>query len=200
MRLDEMSLAATNTTVPGGPPKHAGIIKKAGSVLDWIHKNSVHAVIIGGAAVVNYLDGGRDLTPDLDFLVPEVRTIIDKLNHDQIKWQQLAGEEGIFGGIQVMAYDADFLDATQGNRVLNNYILSTAINQMVGGQQFPMIEPHVLVVQKFSNRRDKDDNDAFKLLTKPGLLNKARFKQVLRDLRNAVPVNDIKDYIHMISG
>ena len=200
MRLDEMSLAATNTTVLGGPPKHAGLIRKATSAFDWIHRNSIHAVIIGGAAVVNYLDGGRDLTPDIDFLVPEVRSVIEKLNHDGIKWQQLHGEEGVFSGVQVMAFDADFLDGSYGNRVLNNYILSTAISQMVGGQQFPMIEPHVLVVQKFSNRRDKDDNDAFKLLAKPGLLNKAAFKKVLRDLRGAVAVDEIKDYIHMITG
>ena len=157
-------------------------ITKTQTAMQFIHYNDIPGVIIGGIAVSNYTQD-RALTPDVDFLTSDINVVKSVLQQKGIHFQQLA-TSGEFGGIYVPQLDADFLDANEGNAPLNHYILKTATNAQIGGATFPIIDHAVLTIMKFIIGRDKDMNDAFKLLpTVP----KEELKKHLKNLKNYLP-------------
>jgi predicted nucleotidyltransferase len=137
-------------------------IAKTQTAMQFIHDNNIPGVIIGGMAVANYATD-RALTPDVDFLTSDISKLKVLLQQQNIQFQPLASS-GNFGGIYVPSLDADFLDASEGNVGLNKYILQTATTAKIGGVSFPIIDAAVLTIMKFIIGRDKDQNDAFKLL------------------------------------
>lgn len=153
-------------------------IAKTQTAMEFIHQNKIPDVIIGGIAVANYTTD-RPLTPDVDFLTVNISGIKALLDSKNIPYQPLAST-GEFGGIYVPSLDADFLDASVGNVGLNNYILAHATTAKIGGASFPIIDLAVLTIMKFIIGRDKDTNDAFKLLPK-------------------VPKNDLKMHLKALS-
>ena len=157
-------------------------ITKTQTAMQFIHDNDIPGVIIGGIAVSNYTQD-RALTPDVDFLTSDINVVKSVLQQKGIHFQQLA-TSGEFGGIYVPQLDADFLDANEGNAPLNHYILKTATKAQIGGATFPIIDHAVLTIMKFIIGRDKDMNDAFKLLpTVP----KEELKKHLKNLKNYLP-------------
>jgi len=137
-------------------------IAKTQTAMQFIHDNNIPGVIIGGIAVANYTHD-RALTPDVDFLTPDIDGLKDLLKQKNIPFQPLASS-GEFGGIYVPSLDADFLDVSEGNDGLNRYIIQTATTAKIGGISFPIINAAVLTIMKFIIGRDKDQTDAFKLL------------------------------------
>ena len=157
-------------------------INKTQNAMQFIHDNNITGVIIGGIAVSHYSDN-RALTPDVDFLTSEINDLKLILQKKGIAFQPLASN-GEFGGIHVPRLDADFLDADEGNVSLNHYILKTAVSTQIGGVAFPIIDNAVLTIMKFIIGRDKDMNDAFRLLkTVP----KEELKIHLKNLKNYLP-------------
>ena len=157
-------------------------ISKTQNAFQFIHQNNIPGVIIGGLAVSHYTHD-RPLTPDVDFMVPNIAALKTLLQQQNVHFQPLASS-GSFGGVYVPELDADFLDANEGNVNLNRYIFKTAVPGKIGGVSFPIINSAVLTIMKFIIGRDKDTNDAFKLLpTVP----KAELKIHLNALRKYLP-------------
>ena len=145
-------------------------IQKTQQAMQFINDNAIPGVIIGGMAVAHYI-ADRALTPDVDFLTNQIEYVKKKLQENDIPFQPLAST-GEFGGIYVPQLDMDFLDASIGNAKLNHYAINTGVKATIGGISFPMIDPAVLTIMKFSIGRDKDQTDAFNLLkivSKPAL-------------------------------
>jgi len=158
--------------------------------LQWLVDNSLKAVIIGGTAVVHYVSGARDLTPDLDFLAADFQAVMNQLKQDNLHFSPIAERQvSRFGGgsigVYVSDFDADFLDPAQGNPALNRYLLSTALPGRVGGVSFPIASPEALAILKLDMGRDKDDSDAF-LLFQSGHVNRDKYVQAVRKLSNSL--------------
>jgi len=157
-------------------------IAKTQTAMQFIHQNNIPGVIIGGIAVSHYTQD-RALTPDVDFLTPNIFGLKTLLQKQNIQFQPLAST-GEFGGLYVPQLDADFLDANEGNSQLNHYILQHATSAKIGGISFPIINKAVLTIMKFIIGRDKDQNDAFKLLA---TVPKKELKVHLKALKNFLP-------------
>lgn len=157
-------------------------ISKTQNAMQFIHNNNIPGVIIGGIAVSNYTVD-RALTPDVDFLTPNIEGLKNLLRQQNMPFQPLAST-GEFGGIYVPQLDADFLNANEGNAALNHYILKTATTAKIGGVAFPIINSAVLTIMKFIIGRDKDQTDAFKLLPK---ISKDELKVHLKALSRYLP-------------
>jgi len=156
-------------------------ITKTQNALQFIHQNNIPGVLIGGMAVSHFTQD-RALTPDVDFLTPNMAGLKELLHAQNIPFQPLASS-GDFGGISVPQIDADFLDANEGNTKFNHYILQTAVTARIGGVSFPVINAAVLTIMKFMIGRDKDTEDAFKLLP---TIPKDALKSHLKALRNSI--------------
>jgi hypothetical protein len=137
-------------------------LSKTQNALQFIHNNKIEGVLIGGMAV-SHFTVDRTLTPDVDFLVSNMSHLRQILDVERINYQPLASS-GNFGGIHVPTIDADFLDVNEGNVPFNKYIIQTATTARIGGVAFPVINPIVLTIMKFTLGRQKDTEDAFKLL------------------------------------
>jgi len=157
-------------------------IAKTQNAMQFVHDNNIPGAIIGGIAVSHYTQD-RKLTPDFDFLTPNLNAVKAVLQKNQIPFQPLAST-GEFGGIFVPQLDADFLDANEGNTALNHYVLQTAKTGTIGGVSFPIIDPVVLTIMKFIIGRDKDQTDAFKLLPR---LSKPELKLHLKAMKGMLP-------------
>lgn len=155
-------------------------IKKTETAMQFIKDNDIPGVIVGGVAVSHFTED-RPLTPDVDFMTSDISLVKSILMNKGMEYEPLAAPSGDFGGIYVPDLDADFLDANIGTPVLNDYIMKTATNAKIGGQTFPVINPAVLAIMKFTTGRDKDETDAFKLLP---TVSKAEFKQHLQALKS----------------
>jgi len=158
-------------------------ISKTQNAMQFIHDNKIPGVIIGGIAVSHYTVD-RTLTPDVDFLTPDINAVKSVLQSKRMVFQPLAST-GEFGGIYVPELDVDFIDAEEGLlRPVNQYILQNATTARIGGASFPIISPAVLTILKFIIGRDKDQTDAFKLLpTVP----KEELKRHLKALKPYLP-------------
>lgn len=157
-------------------------ITKTQNAMQFIHQNNIPGVIIGGIAVSHYTHD-RSLTPDVDFLTSNIAGLKAFLQKQNIPFQPLASS-GEFGGIYVPQLDTDFLDANEGNSGLNHYVIKTATVARIGGVSFPIINSAVLTIMKFIIGRDKDQNDAFKLLP---TIPKAELKVHLKALSKYLP-------------
>lgn len=173
-------------------------IAKTQTAMEFIHKHNIPGVIIGGIAVANYTHD-RPLTPDVDFMTGNIAALKSILQQENIPFSPLASN-GDFGGIFVPSLDADFLDAREGNVGLNRYILQTAKTARIGGANFPIIDPGVLTIMKFIIGRDKDQNDAFKLLpTVPKAELKAHLKALGKYLPEDMDAKTIWSYAQAMS-
>ncbi len=164
-------------------------IQKTQNAFEFVQQHGINAVLIGGMAVAHW-SHDRALTPDVDFLVPDLNSVKQVLQAQNYPSQPLAST-GAYGGIMVPQLDADFLDANQGNTAFNQYVLKTAVSSRIGGVQFRVIDPNVLTIMKFDLGRSKDTDDAFKLL-QGGQVNKAAIKQHLLQVKNMLVNDDIK--------
>jgi len=173
-------------------------ITKTQTAMQFIHNNNIPGVIIGGIAVSNYTHD-RPLTPDVDFLTPNIAGLKTLLQQQNIAFQPLASS-GEFGGIYVPSLDADFLDVSEGNVGLNRYIIQTATTAKIGGVSFPIIDAAVLTIMKFIIGRDKDQTDAFKLLpTIPKATLKLHLKALGRYLPEDMDAQTIWSYAKAMS-
>ena len=137
-------------------------LNKIRNAIQFIHQNNIKCVLVGGMSVSHYV-ADRKLTPDVDLLTVDIENLKQILQEQNVPYSQLAGNEQ-YEGITVPQFDADFLDANAGNAKLNHYILQTAVNSNIAGVSIPVIDPCVLTIMKFEIGRDKDTDDAFKLL------------------------------------
>ena len=106
-------------------------IKKTQNAFEFVQQHGINAVLIGGMAVAHW-SHDRSLTPDVDFLVPDLNSVKQVLQQQNYPLQPLAST-GAYGGIVVPQLDADFLDANQGNTAFNHYVLQTAVTARIGG-------------------------------------------------------------------
>lgn len=161
--------------------------------LRWTVNNIPSAVLIGGTAVVHYLKGGRDLTPDIDFLVPDIEEVKEKLDEQNIKYSELSSGNLDMLGINVSAFNTDFLAANQVNPTLNNLILKTPEATKIGGYNVKIVNPELLTLMKLELGRDKDTDDAFNLITS-GDLDRERYLEYTNTLKNTL--NDYESIIN----
>lgn len=166
--------------------------------LKWTSQNLPNAVLIGGTATVYYITGARNLTPDLDFMVYDINAVKTKLSYDNIEYHNLNVGSGNVLGITVKLFNTDYLDAEMGNIKLNNLILETPINGIIGGYNVKIINPELLTIMKLNLGRERDINDGFSLLTS-GKVNKEKFKKYLYLLKDSLEdYESIKEYINLI--
>ena len=156
-------------------------ISKIGKAVEFMRENKISAVVIGGMAVSHYV-ADRALTPDIDFLINDISHLKEFLTSKGIRYQALASD-GAYEGIQIPDLDADFLDAQAGNVQLNQYVMKTAQTAKISGSQVEIISPSVLCIMKFCIGRQKDMNDAFKLLK---VVDKAQLKADLMALKKCL--------------
>jgi hypothetical protein len=167
-------------------------INRISSGLDWTVKNVPDAVIIGGTALVHYLNGGRDLTPDLDFMVNNLSMVKAKLDNDDKLYKALRGGNTGLLGVSVDDFNTDYLDSNIGNTALNKTIMSTSKSARIGGAMVRIISPELLAIMKIELGRDKDLNDGFALL-QSGKLNKSVYVQNVQALKSR-----LQDYESLI--
>lgn len=153
--------------------------------LVWTTQNVPNAVLVGGTAVVNYISGSRDLTPDLDFMVNDVDSVKSKLNFNNINYKELNPGYSEPIGITVDILNTDYLDSNIGNSKLNNLILSTPNTITIGGYSVKIVNPELLAIMKLEVGRDKDVNDAFKLLSS-GKVSREKYLKYLYELKNSL--------------
>lgn len=161
--------------------------------LSWTTENLPSAVLVGGTAVVHYITGSRDLTPDLDFLVRDIEMAKTKLSHHDIRYTTLNPGLGEPIGITVDDINTDYLDAEEVNPVLNQLILRTYNKITVGGTTVNVINPELLAIMKIDLAREKDVNDGFKLLSS-GQVDRSKYVSYLSQLKNS-----LQDYESLVS-
>ncbi|RDJ34994.1 MAG: hypothetical protein DWQ19_09170 [Crenarchaeota archaeon] len=176
-----------------------GAREKMQNALQFISSNGIQGVVIGGMSV-SHFTVDRHLTPDVDFLVADMGQLKAILDSQNIAYQPLAST-GEFDGINVPEIDADFLDANQGNIPFNHYILKTAVPAKIGGATFAVINPAVLTILKFTLGREKDTEDAFKLLpTVPKKEIKSHLVTLKNWLGNDIDAETIWNYAQSLAA
>ena len=147
--------------------------------IEWIINNHVDAVVVGGTAVIHYLKGGRDLTPDLDVLVPDLTKLRNMLISQGITPKLLS--DGL--GITVDKFNTDFLNVNAGTSCINKYLFSNKCYHavLIGGNNLNIINAELLCIMKLSVGRQKDTDDAINLLGS-GSLSKDVFLNYVQDL------------------
>lgn len=148
--------------------------------LIWTVDNIPNAVLIGGTAVIHYINTARELTPDIDFIVEDIDMIKNKLYESNIKYNQL--DVGRILGITVPEFNTDYLDSSIGNVKLNRLILRTFNKVLIGGVNVKIINPELLAIMKLELGRDKDIEDGLSLLNS-GKLNKDKYLEYLNELK-----------------
>jgi len=180
-------------------PTHISKLQRG---LQWLKDNGVKGIVIGGTAVVHYVSGARDLTPDLDLMVNNLDQIKQRLSTQKIQYSPLTGgtskQIGKFGGIagiQIQEFDMDLLDAKDGNAELNHLIMTTALPAKIGSADFSVISPEMLVIQKVEmGGGEKNMNDAH-LILQSGRINSQKYKQYINYLTRlgALDEEDVED-------
>lgn len=146
--------------------------------IEFISTHIRDSVLIGGSAVVYYLNGGRSLTPDIDFLVAYIEETKDILLDNNIDFDNIVGDYGNIG-ITIPDFNIDLLDKKSGNIHLNELILKNYVTGNFGGIKVKIIEPELLYIMKLELGRDKDVSDGFALASEKGLLNKEKVMKYL---------------------
>lgn len=161
--------------------------------LDWTTKYYPNAVLIGGTALINYLKSGRDLTPDIDFLVSDIEQIKDHLDENDILFKPLRDYENSVIGITVPEFNTDYLDVNGYNPALNKLIISAPNATNIGGYNIKIIAPELLTIMKLELSRDKDVKDAFALI-QSGVLDRDKYVKFANMLKN-----NLNDYESIVS-
>ena len=149
--------------------------------LNWMIENEPGGVLIGGTAVVSYLDGGRMLTPDIDFMVRDIDKIKSMLGDAGLRFDPLIDNLGI----TVEALNIDILSSGSGNPALNELIMQTPLVQKIGGIDLRVVNPELLFIMKMELGRDKDTDDAM-LLLQSGVLRKSSFLGYMSDMGSSL--------------
>jgi hypothetical protein len=174
------------------------LINKLERGLQWIKDNNLHCVVVGGTAVVQYVKGARDLTPDIDFLVADFTNLVNAAKRDELTVSPIALIVDPADGITIQEFDMDFMDARTGNVEFHKYLIQTARQARIGGATLNIASPEALAIMKFSLGRDKDDSDAF-LLLQSGKINKEAYLKAISDLSGSLKDEDsLKMYAQMI--
>lgn len=165
----------------------------------WMVENNIDGVLIGGTAVVSYLDGSRDLTPDIDFMVRDINRVKEKLNNDDIFYENLVDYNGGYIGINLPQYNIDLLDANEGDADLNRLIFNTKNTITVGGYKVNVISSEMLAIMKLNLGREKDLNDGMKIL-QSGKVDKNKFSEYVERLSGSLEdYESIKSYVDLIN-
>ena len=160
---------------------------------DWVNQNCPNCILIGGTAVVHYLQGGRDLTPDVDFLVSDTNSIKKMLDRDGHKYSPLLGTNGESIGITAPLFNMDFL--SKGSGKFDDIILANSNKKIkVGGIEVRVVEPEFLAIMKLGNGRDKDLDDAFALL-QSGSVDKSTYLNYLEKCKNVLDRDDYDTFL-----
>jgi predicted nucleotidyltransferase len=174
------------------------LINKLERGLQWIKDNNIHCVVVGGTAVVQYVSGARDLTPDIDFLVADFANLVNASKRDELTTSPIALMVDPAEGITIEEFDMDFMDAKTGNVKFHQYIIQTARQARIGGATLNIISPEVLAIMKFNLGRDKDDSDAF-LLLQSGKMTQEAYLKAISDLSGSLRDEEsLKLYAQMI--
>ena len=161
--------------------------------LEWTTKNIPDAVLVGGTALVHYLSNSRDLTPDIDFLIPDMQRLKSKLDNENFLYRPLIGVNGNMG-ITVNDFNTDYLDVnSSGNAVINKLILKTNKIAKIAGHNVKIVIPELLAIMKIELGRDKDTKDGLSLITS-GILNKEVYLKLVNGLKNY-----LSDYSFLLS-
>lgn len=173
-------------------------IAKISKGIKWTINNYPSAVLIGGTALIHYIENSRDLTPDIDFMIDEIVDLKLILVENNIQFGELkSGNIGLLG-INVDEFNVDYLDSNMGNVSLNKLVLKTFKIANIGGFQVKIINPELLAIMKIELGRDKDLNDAFSLLGS-GKLNKVYYLKLANSLKNHLSdYESIVSYVEMI--
>ena len=153
--------------------------------LNWTVHNIPDAVLVGGTATVYYLAGGRDLTPDLDFMVNDTNSMSGKLSGSNISYQSLFVGNDYDLGITVRNFNTDYLDAEKGNRELNRMIFENPGESNLGSYRVKIIQPELLAIMKLNLGRERDINDGFALLVS-GKCNASKFREYMSELKGSL--------------
>lgn len=156
-------------------------IEQLAKGFDWMLKSDPDAVLIGGTAVVSYLDSGRTLTPDIDFMVGDIDKLRPLLEDSGFSYSLLI--DGL--GITIDDLNIDILSSRSGNAVLNDLIMRTPVVQNIGGVGIRVINPELLFIMKMELGRDKDTDDAM-LLLQQAMVRKGRFLDYLSMLDDSL--------------
>jgi hypothetical protein len=167
-------------------------VKRITLGMDWTNKNYPEGIIIGGTATVFYLHGGRDLTPDLDYLVGSVNYIKTMLDKDKIGYSPIKSSSGNIG-ITVPNFNVDYLDANTGNVTLNKLILNNYVTGNINGRNCKIVVPELLTIMKIELGRDKDTTDGLALITSKKL-DKTKYLKFVNMLKN-----NLNEYESLIS-
>ncbi len=167
-------------------------LKSMSEGMSWV-KDNINGVLVGGTAVVNYLQSGRELTPDVDYLVSNINDVKKKLTDANISFTPLKSSNGSTLGITVSKFNIDFLDPNVGNKSLNALILKTKKQTSIGGISVDIIIPELLAILKLELGRRKDINDGFELL-QSGSVNKDLYTKLVESLKKY-----LNDYESLIS-
>lgn len=174
------------------------LLNKLERGLQWIKDNNLHCVVVGGTAVVHYVSGARDLTPDIDFLVADFANLVNVAKRDSLTISPIALMVEPVDGISIEEFDMDFMDARTGNVEFHRYIIQTARQARIGGATLNIASPEALAIMKFNLGRDKDDSDAF-LLLQSGKINREAYLKAISDLSGSLKDTDsLKMYAQMI--
>ena len=172
-------------------------IKRIVLGMDWTNKNYPEGTIIGGTAVVFYLHKGRDLTPDLDYMVDSINYIKTMLDKDKISYAPIKSSSGNIG-ITAQQFNIDYLDANTGNVALNKLILKNYVTGMIDGRNCKIVVPELLTIMKIELGRDKDTSDGLALITSK-VLNKEKYLKFLNMLKkNLNEYESLVSYAEMI--
>jgi len=165
---------------------------------DWTVKNYSNAVLIGGTALIHYLKGGRDLTPDIDFVVANISKLKSLLDVEDILYKPLRKYDNSIIGITVPNFNTDYLDANVDSPNIKKLVLTTYNTATIGGFSIKVVNPELLAIMKIAMGRNKDLDDGFALI-QSGILNKQNYIIYASMLKNSLEdYESIISYVDMI--
>ncbi len=151
--------------------------------LEWLSNNGLlkNLVMIGGCAIATYCPG-RELTPDFDLVASDfdLARIIVQLENDDLEYKPLMTNSLI--GYQIPIYNVDVIKPGDGNDLINyafKYCHSVELNSI----KVKVIIPELLLIIKLLLGREKDLNDAFRLVESKAVDND-KYNQLLDLLFN----------------
>lgn len=159
--------------------------------ISYTSNNFQSAILIGGCAVVAYIDEFRELTPDLDFLI-DLEIVKDRFTLDKMSSNPLINSKSESIGLSIRGF-TDYIDIKSGNPKLNDLIVSEWNIIHLMGHNLRIIKPELLTILKLELSRNKDLNDAF-LLIGSGSLSKEVYLKYLSELQY-----DLSDYESLLS-
>lgn len=161
----------------------------------WISNHLSNCMVLGGVAVVSYVNGERFLTPDLDIMVSDISLVQQKLDAQNLKYTHLTNDLGI----TVNEFNLDILNAKTDNIALNKLTLKTPNQHLIYDENYNIIQPELLTILKLELGREKDLEDGFMLL-QSGSLNRSLYMDYLEQLKDHLSeYQSLKSYAILIS-